>query len=127
MRRATLVLVVLGIGLLVPTPIAQAKGSGCPATRTPFVEVAYVLEEPPSIEDTSLWQFMFVDTGVGEATMEFFGVGADEAYFLLAEFVDARVDRINDDNIACMNWIGENPGQPDFLVSVVDNTSNANK
>jgi hypothetical protein len=40
-------------------------------------------------------------------------------------FLEAVVDVRNDDQTACVNWIGGNPGQADYLILSFDNVVHA--
>ena len=42
-------------------------------------------------------------------------------------FLEAEVDVLNDDQTACMNWIGRNRGQDDYIFNAVDNVANARR
>jgi hypothetical protein len=102
---------------------AAVPNSGCPDSAV-HTEVSYVLSPSEDWRDTTLYTFQFVDTTQGQSAMESFGVSEEGAYFILVAFLE-RVDVLVDDQTACINWVGRNPGQTDFHLNAVDNTANA--
>jgi hypothetical protein len=111
-----------------PTASASPPWSGCPATGSVIAEVSYVVSPSADWEGTSLYTFLFVDTTTGQATMEHFGFASEEeAYFDVVSFLEAEVDLLNDDQTVCMNWIGRNRGQDDYIFNAVDNVANTRR
>ena len=110
------------------TASASPPWSSCPATASVVGEVSYVLSPSADWEGSSLYTFLFVDTNAGQATIEHFGFATEEeAYFDVVSFLEAEVDVLNDDETACMNWIGRNRGQDDYIFNAVDNVANARR
>jgi hypothetical protein len=104
------------------------KSGGCPATASALTEVSYVTSPSADWQGTSLYTFLFVDTGSGEGTIVHFGLSSEqEAYFAFVEFLEVRIDTLDDDETVCVNWTGGNPGLDDYLINSVDNTANARR
>jgi hypothetical protein len=73
---------------------------------------------------TGLYEFAWItNPDLGAAVESFFGLSTKEAYFFGVESFGSA-DR-NGDQILCISWIGANPGQADYLVSVVDNNASS--
>jgi hypothetical protein len=108
------------------TASASPPSGGCPATASPITQVSYVLSPTANWKGTSLYAFMFVDTNAGQGTIEQFGLTTEEeAYFAFVSFLEAVVDVRNDDETACVYWLGGNPGRADYLILSNDNVVQA--
>lgn len=103
----------------VPSASATDTG-GCGAGNWTAVDVVY----SGNYKQTGLYEFAWVtNPGLGAAVESFFGLSEREAYFFGVEsfgFLDK-----NGDQVLCIRWQGENPGTPDYIVSVIDNNADA--
>lgn len=98
---------------------AASKTAGCPPSST-WTEVDFVYSG--NYKATGLYEFAWVtNPDLGAAVESFFGLTTKQAYFFGVESFGS-VDK-NGDQVLCISWIGANPGQPDYLVSVVDNNA----
>jgi hypothetical protein len=114
-----LVAILAALVLVVASPSGAAtKTGGCGEGNWTEVDFVY----SGNYKATGLYEFAWVtNPDLGAAVESFFGLSTKEAYFLGVESF-GFVDR-NGDQILCISWIGANPGQPDYLVSVVDNNA----
>jgi hypothetical protein len=98
---------------------AATRGSGCPAADT-WTAVDFVYSG--NYRKTGLYQWAWVtNPGLGEAVESSFGLSEREAYFFGIESF-GFVDR-NGNQVLCVSWLGANPGQEDFDLSVVDDNA----
>lgn len=114
-----LVAILAALVLVVASPSGAApKTGGCGEGNWTEVDFVY----SGNYKATGLYEFAWVtNPDLGAAVESFFGLSTKEAYFFGVESF-GFVDR-NGDQILCISWIGANPGQADYLVSVVDNNA----
>jgi hypothetical protein len=100
---------------------AATTGSGCPAAGT-WTAVDFVYSG--NYRTTGLYEWAWVtNPGLGESVESFFGLSERDAYFFGVESFGSA-DR-NGNHVLCVSWIGVNPGQADYLLSVVDDNAKA--
>jgi hypothetical protein len=100
---------------------AATSGSGCPAADT-WTAVDFVYSG--NYRKTGLYEWAWVtNPGLGESVENFFGLSERDAYFFGVESFGS-VDR-NGNEILCVSWLGANPGQPDYILSVVDDNASS--
>jgi len=124
-HRQALGSVLAALAVLSPLAFAEpsgaaTRGSGCPAADT-WTAVDFVYSG--NYRRTALYEWAWVtNPGLGASVQTFFGLSVRDAYFFGVESFGS-VDR-NGNRVLCVSWLGANPGQPDYLLSVVDdNTS----
>jgi hypothetical protein len=114
-----LVALLAALALVFAAPSGSAtKTDGCGSGNWTAVDFVY----SGNYKSTGLYEFAWVtNPDLGAAVESFFGLSEKEAYFFGVESFGS-VDR-NGDRVLCISWIGANPGQADYLVSVVDNNA----
>jgi hypothetical protein len=119
-RFIVLVAILAAVVLVVVSPSASAGTGGCGNGNWTEVDFVY----SGNYKATGLYEFAWItNPDLGAAVESFFGLSTKEAYFFGVESFGSA-DR-NGDQILCISWIGANPGQADYLVSVVDNNASS--
>jgi hypothetical protein len=103
---------------------AAPPNDGCGAEASVWTKISYVTVPSEDWMATSLYTWSKSETRVLEAWIEDFGGTEEEFYFGFVDFFETVVDKNNDD-AACVLWLGANPGQVDWLVNGIDNHANA--
>jgi hypothetical protein len=100
---------------------AATPGSGCPAADT-WTAVDFVYSG--NYRKTGLYEWAFVaNAALGASVESTFGLTEREAYFFGVESF-GFVDR-NGNQVLCVSYLGANPGQEDYILSVVDDNANS--
>jgi hypothetical protein len=100
---------------------AATRGSGCPPAQH-WTAVDFVYSG--NYRKTGLYEWAWVtNPGLGAAVQEAFGLSERDAYFFGVESF-GFVDR-NGNQVLCVSWLGANPGQQDYDLSVIDDNANS--
>jgi hypothetical protein len=110
----------LTLGAAQPS-FAATSGSGCPAADT-WTAVDFVVSG--NYRKTGLYEWAWVtNPALGAAVESEFGLSEREAYFFGIESFGS-VD-MNGNQVLCVSYLGLNPGQEDYNLSVVDDNANS--
>lgn len=100
---------------------AATPGSGCPAADT-WTAVDFVYSG--NYRKTGLYEWAWItNPTLGAAVQSEFGLSERDAYFFGIESF-GFVDR-NANEILCVSYLGANPGQEDYILSVVDDNASS--
>jgi hypothetical protein len=108
------------LALLFAGPSAAADTGGCGNGNWTAVDFVY----SGNYKKTGLYEFAWITySGLGQAVQSHFALSEREAYLFGVESF-GWLDN-NGDQVLCVSWLGANPGQEDYDLSVVDNHARA--